>query len=177
MSGPSTGQGWVLAHALLVGGEGGGRSTDDGQSVALPDHAVHVGPDGRVVTVGPSAAVLQALPDAIPVVEWREPPSRPGTDLPPHAEVDGTSATVREMELLVAAGMTPSAVVAAATSEAASWLGLAGQVGVLVPGAWADLVLLDGDPLVEVSALRSTHAVVKGGTVVRDDRALLAGAR
>lgn len=96
-----------------------------------------------------------------------------GSDMPPHAPYDETTATVREMEFMADAGMSPRDVMVSATSAAAGWLGAGEKVGALAPGAFADLLVLDGDPLADISALRGLHAVVKGGRAVRDDRGLL----
>lgn len=96
-----------------------------------------------------------------------------GTDLPPQAPYDGTTATVREMEFMAEAGMSPVAVLRSATSGAADWLGGGDVFGRLRPGLVADLLVLDADPTADVSALRTMHAVVQGGRVVRDDRSLL----
>jgi imidazolonepropionase-like amidohydrolase len=52
----------------------------------------------------------------------------------------------RELELMVAAGMTPAAVLAAATGRAAAALALT-DVGVIAPGKIADFVVLDANPL------------------------------
>ncbi|MFZ0214335.1 MAG: amidohydrolase family protein [Candidatus Dormiibacterota bacterium] len=94
-----------------------------------------------------------------------------GSDMPPHAEYDGTSATVRELEFMVEAGMTPVAALKSATSVAAEWLGMEGAVGRVRPGALADLLVVDGDPLAEISALRRLELVFKGGEIVVDRRA------
>jgi imidazolonepropionase-like amidohydrolase len=96
-----------------------------------------------------------------------------GSDMPPHAGYDETTATVREMEFMAEAGMSPRDVMVSATSAAAAWLRAGDTVGTLAPGAFADLLVLDGDPLADISALRGLHAVVKGGRAVRDDRSLL----
>jgi imidazolonepropionase-like amidohydrolase len=74
---------------------------------------------------------------------------------------------VDEMECLVDCGMTPIDALRAATSSAAAALGLTGRVGQLVPGARADLVLLDGNPFVSPSALRGVWGVVRGQRFVR----------
>jgi imidazolonepropionase-like amidohydrolase len=90
-----------------------------------------------------------------------------GSDMPPPAEYDGTSATVRELEFMVEAGMTPHAALMAATTVPARWLGMAGTVGAVREGALADVIAVDGDPLADVSALRRLRLVMKGGDVVR----------
>lgn len=96
-----------------------------------------------------------------------------GTDLPPQAPYDGTTATVREMEFMAEAGMSPVEVLRSATSVAADWLGGGDVFGRVRAGLVADLVVLDADPTRDVSALRTMHAVVQGGRVVRDDRSAL----
>jgi len=59
----------------------------------------------------------------------------------------------REIELLVRAGLSPMQAIKAATGTAASILGKAGNVGALTPGAWADLLVVDGDPLTDIRVL------------------------
>ncbi|MGW2115318.1 amidohydrolase family protein [Streptomyces zhihengii] len=93
-----------------------------------------------------------------------------GSDMPPHAEFDGTSATVRELEFMVEAGMTPHAALVAATSAGARWLDMDGEIGCVREGALADLVLVAGDPLRDISAMRDLRMVVKGGRTVLDRR-------
>jgi imidazolonepropionase-like amidohydrolase len=94
-----------------------------------------------------------------------------GTDMLPGEPYEGTTATVRELEHYVDAGLTPSQALAAATTVPAEWLGAAGRLGAVRPEAHADLIAVDGDPTLDVSALRRLRVVVKGGEVVRDDRA------
>ena len=92
-----------------------------------------------------------------------------GTDQFPFEPNDGTTATVRETEYYVEAGMTPLAAVKAATIEAATLLGVADKLGSLAPGKLADLIAVDRDPLADIHALRSIRLVMKGGAVVRSD--------
>jgi imidazolonepropionase-like amidohydrolase len=70
-----------------------------------------------------------------------------------------------ELELMVEYGMTALDVLAAATSVNARVLGLADR-GRIEPGLLADLVAVDGDPSLEIAALRRVRLVLKGGTVV-----------
>ena len=62
--------------------------------------------------------------------------------------------------------------VRAATTEAARLLRLEGQVGAIVPGAYADLLVVDGNPLDDLSLLTrpdaSLSAIAKAGQIVRD---------
>lgn len=65
-------------------------------------------------------------------------------------------------------------VLRSATTVAAELLGLVGEVGVIAPGARADLLLLDADPLENIEALsdpaRHLGCVIQGGRVVVDRR-------
>ncbi len=74
---------------------------------------------------------------------------------------------VREFVLMVEAGMTPMAAIQSATSKAAEMLGMAGQLGVVAPGAYADIVAVQGDPLADVKALGNVVFVMKDGKVYR----------
>lgn len=71
-----------------------------------------------------------------------------------------------EFELMVKHGMTPATAIVAATTNAADLLGLKDQVGALRPGMAADLIAVDGDPLADITALKSVKFVLKGGKVV-----------
>ena len=72
----------------------------------------------------------------------------------------------REMELLVAAGMSPADVLIAATSGNAHWLHLFDRLGSVKPGLLADLVAVEGDPTTDIRAVRHLRMVMKGGEVV-----------
>ena len=76
----------------------------------------------------------------------------------------GTNA--REMELMVAAGMTPTQVLLASTSGNARWMRLGDRLGAAKPDMLADLVAVAGDPTVNISAVRAVRLVMKGGAVV-----------
>ena len=68
-----------------------------------------------------------------------------------------------ELNALVAAGVAPERVFAAAGVNAARLLGLSGQIGEISPGARADFVLVLGDPLQSVGASKDVVGVVRGG--------------
>ena len=71
-----------------------------------------------------------------------------------------------EMEILVRYGrMRPVDVLRATTSESGEALGYEGRLGVVAPGAFADLIVLDEDPLQDITATRSVHTVILGGAV------------
>jgi imidazolonepropionase-like amidohydrolase len=69
----------------------------------------------------------------------------------------------REVEF----GMTPMQAIQSATSQAAELLGKRGEIGVVAPGAYADLIAVAGDPLADVSALKTVQFVMKDGAVFK----------
>jgi len=69
----------------------------------------------------------------------------------------------REVEF----GMTPMQAIQSATSRAAELLGKRGELGVVAPGAYADLIAVAGDPLADVSVLKAVHFVMKDGAVFK----------
>ena len=58
------------------------------------------------------------------------------------------------------------AAIRAATSAAARLLGLQGEIGTIAPGMLADLVLVEGDPLVHPGRLATPRLVMQGGRVI-----------
>jgi imidazolonepropionase-like amidohydrolase len=74
-----------------------------------------------------------------------------------------------EFTVMVRLGLTPLQAIQAATVNAADLLGWSGKVGSLEPGAWADIVAVDGDPVKDVTTLECVKFVMKGGEVVRNE--------
>ncbi len=72
-----------------------------------------------------------------------------------------------ELEMMADAGMAPDAILRAATGDAARCINLEGTVGTLQPGAWADFIALDADPLQDVRNTREIHGVWIAGNQVR----------
>jgi imidazolonepropionase-like amidohydrolase len=73
----------------------------------------------------------------------------------------------QEFEQLARLGLSPIEVLRTATVHAASALGMTNTIGVLEPGAFADIVGLDGDPLKDSSALQRVAFVMQRGVVVK----------
>lgn len=74
-------------------------------------------------------------------------------------------ATARELELYVAQGIPAAEALKAATVTNAQILGLADRLGRIRSGFEADLIALEGDPLVDISQLRKVSFVMRGGVV------------
>jgi imidazolonepropionase-like amidohydrolase len=79
----------------------------------------------------------------------------------PHAERGW--AYQRELELLVESGLTPSQAIVAATMENARFFRIADRLGSVEVGKLADLLLVEGDPLSNISAMRRVKRVMLNG--------------
>lgn len=67
-------------------------------------------------------------------------------------------------------GLTPFQVVQAGTINAAMALGIEDRTGTLEQGKWADLIVLDGNPLDDLESLKRLNMVILDGDVVVDNR-------
>jgi imidazolonepropionase-like amidohydrolase len=72
----------------------------------------------------------------------------------------------REMELMAVAGMRPSDILTSVTRTAAAALGRQTDIGTLEKGKFADLVILDADPAIDIKNTRKISRVMKGGEFV-----------
>lgn len=75
-----------------------------------------------------------------------------------------------EFELMVKNGMTPATAIEAATVNAADLLGVSAEIGTLEPGKRADVIAVAGDPLADVTTLKSVAFVMRDGRVYKDER-------
>ena len=73
----------------------------------------------------------------------------------------------RELELMVEYGMSPLQAMRAATQTNAALLGARGELGVIAPGAHADLAGFIGDPTADIAVLRRVAFVAQGGVIMR----------
>jgi imidazolonepropionase-like amidohydrolase len=69
----------------------------------------------------------------------------------------------RELELMAAAGVRPMEIIVSATKNAAAVMGRQAEVGTLEKGKYADLVILDADPLADIKNTRKIFKVMKAG--------------
>jgi imidazolonepropionase-like amidohydrolase len=87
-----------------------------------------------------------------------------GTDM---GGIPWTEPIANEFGLMVKFGMSPMDAIKAATSTAANLLDMKGDLGVIAPGAFADILAVQGDPLGNVEALKSVKFVMKDGNVFK----------
>src|SRR5437016_2877781 len=73
----------------------------------------------------------------------------------------------QEFPRMVEFGMSPMDAIRSATSRAAELLDMTGELGVIAPGAYADVVAVNGDPLRDVNVLKNVTFVMKDGSVFK----------
>jgi enamidase len=77
------------------------------------------------------------------------------------------------MEFLVKGVQIPATdVLHGATGLAAEALGMGERIGTLAAGKLADIVVVDGDPISDITAVQRIHSVIKGGTMLVRDGAM-----
>jgi len=87
------------------------------------------------------------------------------------AVYNGWGLNMRELDWFVKMGMTPAQALKTATSEPAAMLGMEKSLGAVAPGFYADIVAVEGDPLVNITAVSrrdNIRWVMKAGRVVVD---------
>ncbi len=89
-----------------------------------------------------------------------------GTDM---GGIPWTEPIAQEFPRMVELGMSPMDAIRSATSRAASLLEMEGKIGVVAPGAFADVIAVDGDPVRDIKALENVRFVMKDGKVFRSN--------
>lgn len=74
----------------------------------------------------------------------------------------------RELQLMVDAGIPVAETIRAATTIAAELIGES-RIGAIKPGAWADIIATDHDPLADITELQRVNFVMQGGRIVKQD--------
>lgn len=103
------------------------------------------------ITVGEHLMAMHDM--GVPIIAGTD----AGVDNTPHHQYAGG------LEYLVKLGFRPADVIAMATTEAASALGVGATTGRLAPGYDADLIVVHGDPLTDISALGNLRRVMARG--------------
>jgi imidazolonepropionase-like amidohydrolase len=89
-----------------------------------------------------------------------------GTDM---GGIVWTEPIAQEFPRMTEFGMSPMDTIKSATSRAAEMLDMEGQIGVVAPGAYADVVAVTGDPLRNINALGEVKFVMKDGGVFKNE--------
>lgn len=87
-----------------------------------------------------------------------------GTDM---GGIQWTDPIAQEFAREVEFGMTPMQAIQTATSRAAELLEMQGKIGVIAPGAYADVIAVNDDPLRDVNVLKNVTFVMKDGEVYK----------
>lgn len=93
-----------------------------------------------------------------------------GSDLASTGVIPGTGLQDELILLVRCAGLSPREALASATTLPARQFGRADRRGAITTGQVADLVLLAGDPLADIEAIREVEGVIAAGRVVRWDQ-------
>jgi len=80
-----------------------------------------------------------------------------------------TDAEAQDFPKMVELGMSPMAAIQSATVRAAEMLDMEGKIGVIAPGAFADIIAVPGDPLKDIKQLENVQFVMKDGVVYKND--------
>jgi len=74
-----------------------------------------------------------------------------------------------EFKRMVGLGMAPMAAIQSATSKAAEMLDMPGEIGVIAPGAYADVIAVPADPLQDIAALGQVTFVMHDGSIFKGE--------
>jgi imidazolonepropionase-like amidohydrolase len=90
-----------------------------------------------------------------------------GTDM---GGIPWTEPIAQEFSRMVEFGMPPMDAIQSATSRAATMLEMDGKIGVVAPGAFADIIAVSGDPLHDIKVLENVQFVMKEGKVFKSEK-------
>jgi imidazolonepropionase-like amidohydrolase len=89
-----------------------------------------------------------------------------GTDI---GGMPWTESIAREFGRMVGLGMSPMEAIQSATSRSAELLDMKGEIGVVAPGAFADIIAVNGDPLKDISVLEHVRFVMHDGALFKNE--------
>jgi imidazolonepropionase-like amidohydrolase len=90
-----------------------------------------------------------------------------GTDM---GGIPWSEPIAQEFSRMTDLGMQPMDAIQSATSRAATMLEMEGKIGVVAPGAFADIVAVNGDPLRDIKVLENVQFVMKDGKVFKSEK-------
>jgi len=90
-----------------------------------------------------------------------------GTDI---GGMPWTESMAQEFPRMVGFGMSPMDAIHSATNRAAEMLDMKGEIGVLAPGAYADVIAVSGDPVKDISALERVRFVMHDGAIFKNEQ-------
>ncbi len=149
-----------VGHALL---------SDGRLAETLLAHNAFYVPTLRVYTLATTPSTLPTAKQNLKSLADKDVLIALGTDTIANSE--GTPPglnTVQELEFMADAGLSTSQIIRSATRNAAEHLGLANDLGTVEAGKIADLIIVDGDPLQDISSLHKVCMVVQQGRIVHD---------
>src|SRR6516162_9312415 len=126
-------------------------------TVYYTDHAPRDSPEGkrdRARTADHEVSFKKAMQAGLKIVF--------GTDV---GGFPWTEPIAQEFNYMRKFGMSPMEAIRSATIRPAEMLGMQGKIGVIAPGACADIIAVDGNPLNDINALGRVSFVMKGGNV------------
>ncbi len=157
----------TLAVVASTSGAGEGKTLAADARIAPLLTAEQKGTLGRDFIPTANPARLQRALDSVRKLHAAGVDILAGSDAPNPGTAHGASVH-HELALLVRAGLTPAQALASATSLPAKRFGIADR-GRIAAGQRADLVLVQGDPLRDISATRAIDAVWKNGHRIERD--------
>jgi imidazolonepropionase-like amidohydrolase len=89
-----------------------------------------------------------------------------GTDM---GGIPWTEPIAEEFKRMVGLGMAPMDAIQSATSRAAELLEMKGEIGVIAPGAYAEVIAVTGDPLKDIGELERVKFVMHNGAVFKNE--------
>ncbi len=89
-----------------------------------------------------------------------------GTDM---GGIPWTEPIAQEFKRMVGLGMAPMDAIQSATSRAAEMLEMKGEIGLVAPGAYAEVIAVSGDPLKDVDELERVKFVMRNGSVFKNE--------
>lgn len=165
----------TLSVLASISGAGEGEGLAEDARIAPLLAAEQLGTLGKDFSPVNNPARLQRALDSVRKLHAAGVDVLAGSDAPNPGTAHGASLH-HELELLVRAGLTPAQALAAATSLPAKRFGITDR-GRIAAGQRADLVLVEGDPLRDITATRAIHTVWKNGSrIERDPKASAAAA-